>query len=250
MDLRERGASAGTRHPWELVRADFFVRLLADHDLLAGHRWLDVGAGDAWFATGLVEHLAADATVTCWDVNYTSEDLAGLGTDDGRVVLAAERPVGRFDRITLLDVIEHVEDDASFLRDVVADLSAPRGTVLLSVPAYQALFSEHDNALGHHRRYSPEQLRGVATGAGLEVVAEGGLFTSLLGARAVGKAVESARSTPREWNGVGAWSRGPALTRATVAALTLDASTSRLLARRHLRLPGLSCWLLGRSRGG
>ena len=67
--------AASTRHPWELVRADFFERLLADHDLLDARRWLDVGAGDAWFATELVERLPADATVTCWDINYTTEDL-------------------------------------------------------------------------------------------------------------------------------------------------------------------------------
>ena len=62
MDLRERAASATNRHPWELVRADFFERLLADHDLLDARRWLDVGAGDAWFATELVGRLPVDAT--------------------------------------------------------------------------------------------------------------------------------------------------------------------------------------------
>src|SRR4051794_23341958 len=104
MDLRERAASATNRHPWELVRADFFEGLLADHHLLDARRWLDVGAGDAWFATELVGRLPADATVACWDINYTSDDLAALGRDDQRVVLAAERPAARFDRITLLDV--------------------------------------------------------------------------------------------------------------------------------------------------
>src|SRR6478672_13917277 len=105
MDLRERAASATTRHPWELVRADFFERLLADHDLLDAPRWLDVGAGDAWFATELVGRLPADATVTCWDINYTTEVIAELGTEDERIVLASERPTGRFERVTLLDVI-------------------------------------------------------------------------------------------------------------------------------------------------
>jgi SAM-dependent methyltransferase len=250
MDLRERAASATTRHPWELVRADFFERLLADRDLLDAARWLDVGAGDAWFATELVERLRSDATVTCWDINYTTEDLAALGRDDGRVVLAAERPTSQFDRITLLDVIEHVEDDAGFLGGIVRDLLAPGGSVLISVPAYQPLFSRHDTALGHFRRYSPAQLRAVATGAGLEVDAEGGLFASLLGARAIAKAAERARPDPGEWTGVGAWSGGPMVTRVTITALALDASTSRLLARRHLRMPGLSCWALCRRRGG
>jgi hypothetical protein len=122
--------------------------------------------------------------------------------------------------------------------------------VLLSVPAYQPLFSRHDTALGHYRRYSPAGLRAVATGAGLDVIAEGGLFTSLLGARAVAKVGELARRTPKEWTGVGAWSGGPTVTRATVSALSLDAAASRALARRQWRIPGLSCWAIARSRGG
>lgn len=249
MDLRERAASAAARHPWEVVRADFFERLLADAGLLDATLWLDVGAGDAWFASELVTRLPADASVTCWDINYTAEDLVALGTDDPRVVLAAERPATRFARITLLDVIEHVEDDSGFLGGIVADLLDPDGVVLVSVPAYQPLFSRHDTELGHHRRYSPAQLRGVLQGSGLEVTAEGGLFTSLLAARAVGKVAERARPTPRAWTGIGAWSGGPAVTKATVAALSLDATTSRLLARHHHRIPGLSCWAIGR-RGG
>jgi hypothetical protein len=250
MDLRERAADAEARHPWELVRADFFERLLAEHDLLGATRWLDVGAGDGWFATELAARLPADATVTCWDVNYTTDDLAALARIDHRIVPATERPTARFERITLLDVIEHVEDDRTFLGGIVADLVEPGGSVLVSVPAYQALFSGHDTALGHHRRYSPAQLRSVVTGAGLDVVAEGGLFTSLLGARAVSKLAERMRSTPREWTGVGAWSGGPALTRATVAALAADAAANRFVARHHRRLPGLSCWALCRPRGG
>ena len=249
MDLRERARSGAPRHPWERVRADFFERLLEERGLLAATRWLDVGAGDAWFATELVGRLPADATVTCWDINYTTEVIAELGTEDERIVLASERPTGRFERVTLLDVIEHVADDEAFLGGVVADLLEADGTALISVPAYQTLFSNHDTALGHFRRYSPRQLRAVAVGAGLEVVAEGGLFTSLLGARAATKLAERVRP-PREWKGIGAWSGGPTTTKATIAALSADAATSRFLARRQLRAPGLSCWALCRRRHG
>ncbi len=55
----------------------------------------------------------------------------------------------------MLDVIEHVEDDVGFVRDVVDGSLAPGGWVLVSVPAYQSLFSSHDRALKHFRRYAP-----------------------------------------------------------------------------------------------
>ena len=244
MDLRERSSNASSRHPWELVRATFFERLLADHDLLGARRWLDVGAGDAWFSVELLARLPAAASITAWDINYAPDDVGALDTAGGRVVLASERPAGRFDRVMLLDVIEHVEDDHEFLTGVVNDLLEPDGVVLISVPAYQSLFSTHDTALGHYRRYTPAQLRTVAEGAGLQVVAHGGLFASLLGARGLTKLRERISNPDPNWTGVGAWSGSPMKTRAVVAALSADATVGRVLARRRLPLPGLSCWVL------
>lgn len=248
MDLRERPAQTPNRHPWELVRAKFFERLLADHDLLDAQRWLDVGAGDAWFAVELLARLPADASITAWDINYAPDDVGALDAAGGRVVLAAERPTQQFERITLLDVIEHVEDDHEFLNGVVDDLLEPDGVVLISVPAYQSLFSTHDTALGHFRRYTPTQLRAVAEGAGLQVVAHGGLFASLLGARGLTKLRERVSNPDPNWTGVGAWSGGPMKTRAIVAALSADAAMGRVLSGRRLPLPGLSCWVLGTRR--
>jgi hypothetical protein len=250
MDLRERAATADARHPWELVRADFFQRLLAERDLLGGPRWLDVGAGDAWFATELRTRLPADASVTCWDVNYSAEDLDAFAVAHPSIEFVVDRPTTRFERITLLDLIEHVDDDAAFLRGVVSELLEPDGMALVSACAYQSLFSQHDTALGHFRRYSPAKLRAVVTGAGLDVEAEGGLFTSLIGVRAAAKLAERLDLSPRTWTGIGEWSGGPAATRATIAVLAADAATSRWLTRRHRRLPGLSCWALCRRCGG
>ena len=244
MDLRERSTGAASRHPWELVRADFFERLLAEHRLLSASTWLDVGAGDAWFATDLRRHLEPDATITCWDINYAPEDVGARETADGRIELAAVRPTTRFSRILLLDVIEHVEDDATFLTDVVTDMLEPDGRVLISVPAYQSLFTAHDTALGHFRRYTPSQLGAVAARAGLRVDAAGGLFASLLGARAASLLKERITSPRPDWTGIGAWSGGPLATRATVAALSADAALARVAARHTHRFPGLSCWVL------
>ena len=244
MDLRERPAQTPNRHPWELVRAKFFERLLADHDLLGARRWLDVGAGDAWFAVELLARLPSDASITAWDINYAPDDVGALDAGGGRVVLAAERPTQRFERAMLLDVIEHVERDHDFLTGIVDDLLEPDGVVLISVPAYQALFSTHDTALGHFRRYTPGRLRAVAEGAGLRVVAHGGLFSSLLGARGLTKLRERISKPASDWTGLGGWTGGPMKTRAVVAALSADAAVGRVLASRGAALPGLSCWVL------
>lgn len=57
-----------------------------------------------------------------------------------------------FDIVTLLDVLEHVEDDDKALRDIHRILK-PGGLLIMTVPAYQFLWSEHDVALHHKRRY-------------------------------------------------------------------------------------------------
>lgn len=82
---------------------------------------------------------------------------------DGTVLLGdyREQLAGRwneFDTILLADVLEHVEDDRGFLRGI-AETMRPGATLLITVPAHRWLWSEHDVALGHFRRYRSRELR-------------------------------------------------------------------------------------------
>jgi SAM-dependent methyltransferase len=74
-----------------------------------------------------------------------------------------------FDLITCLDVIEHTPDDRVTLREL-RRVSRPGGFLLVTVPAYQGLWSMHDVANHHYRRYSRSRLRGAALDAGWRVV--------------------------------------------------------------------------------
>ncbi len=67
------------------------------------------------------------------------------------------------------DVLEHVDKDALAIAEA-ARVTKPGGHVMLTVPAYMFLWSEHDEALGHRRRYTPRQVRRLVEGAGLQVV--------------------------------------------------------------------------------
>lgn len=73
-----------------------------------------------------------------------------------------------FDLITCLDVIEHTPDDRVTLTEL-RRVTVPRGWLLVTVPAYQALWSGHDEANHHFRRYSRRTLRAAALQAGWEV---------------------------------------------------------------------------------
>ena len=248
MDLSERKSSSSTtRHPWEVARADFFLRLLERHDLLErAADWLDAGAGDAWFARRLRRHLPAAATITCWDANYASGDIELLRELDTNPEYVAERPARRFDRILMLDLLEHVEDDVAFVAASVRDLLHDDGFVVVSVPAYQSLSSAHDRTLHHHRRYSPASCRGLLERAGLAVISAGGLFLSLLPARIGQHLVERVRPATVSSSGVGEWSGGSVRTKALTRILMVDGRLSLALGEHGLAIPGLSYWALCR----
>jgi hypothetical protein len=247
VDIVERQGSS-TRHPWEVARAEFFLRLLERHGLLeSGDDWLDAGAGDAWFARQLRRVVRPAATITCWDIKYTPEDLEAEGSTETQVInFVADRPSSRFDRILMLDLIEHVEDDVGFVTATVDDLLVDNGLVLVSVPAYQALYSSHDRTFHHYRRYSPVGCRRLLEHAGLAVLSSGGLFFSLLPARLGQLLVERVRPASSLSSGVGDWNAARATTRTLTRALITDGRLSLLLSERGLSLPGLSYWALCR----
>jgi SAM-dependent methyltransferase len=73
-----------------------------------------------------------------------------------------------FDVVTALDVLEHVDDDMVALREILR-VMRDGGVLLITVPAYGFLWSEHDEALHHRRRYAASELRNKLTNAGFEV---------------------------------------------------------------------------------
>lgn len=236
MDLRERG-SGPARHPWELARSGFFRALIADHvDVRSVATVLDAGAGDGWFAAELADDLGPTATITCWDVNYRSADLAA--PTGARIVRTATPPERPFDLVLALDVLEHLDDPDTFLADAI--VPALGGPLVVSVPAQPWLFSEHDRMLEHRRRYRRRELLDLLR-RHVDVRASGPLFTSLVAPRAVSVAAERLGRAPRA-SGVGAWSAGPRATKSLAAVLDRDAAAGRWLAARGVMLPGLSVW--------
>jgi SAM-dependent methyltransferase len=247
MDLAEGNGTLLNRHPWERARAAFFFRLLrgAVGDARPV-RCLDVGCGDAWFASGLTEALAPSSTVTGWDTALDDATIQKLATYRCRALrLTKAAPKAPFDLVVCMDVLEHVEDDASFLGDLVGRYLAPGGLFLCSVPAWPALFSAHDVALKHYRRYTPGACRARLTRAGLQVLRSGGLFHVLLPVRWSQKVLWKLRKDPGERQlGIGGWSGSGLVTSLITAALRAEGRISALAAAAGLTLPGLSWWAL------
>ena len=244
MDLSEVGTEVVRRHPWEVSRSRFFLGLLEERRLTRSSQpILDIGAGDAWFARELSGVLPSTTDITCWDVNY-AESGSSVIEEAGDLILTAERPPGRFHGVLMLDVIEHIEKDVEFVRMVVHDLLEVDSWVLVSVPAYQGLYTSHDTALRHFRRYSPPECRDVLSSAGLVPVLEGGLFQSLLLVRGL-QALRERFFAPPQSHGIGAWEGGELVTRQMTRWLDLEGRFSlRMATKTKILVPGLSYWAL------
>ena len=76
---------------------------------------------------------------------------------------------GRYDLIVLLDVLEHIPDDLGALAALAPKLAAG-GRLLLTVPALPGLWSGHDVAHHHQRRYTARALEAVIAQAGFRTL--------------------------------------------------------------------------------
>ena len=128
---------------------------------------LDVGCG-----TGL-NHSVLSRFGNVFSIDISATALAfsrkrGITSLERCDAEATSFPDETFDLVTALDVLEHTEDDLSVLQEMWR-IAKPNATVLITVPAYGFLWSEHDEALHHRRRYSSHELRNKITNTGFAV---------------------------------------------------------------------------------
>ena len=243
MDLSERTEAGTRRHPWETARVQAIQQIIGGLGLNAP-RVLDVGAGDGYLLGAL--HAAFGFRRAIAQDIHLSESLARELSQPGiEFVRELTDPEYRAELILLLDVIEHVEDPGALLSHLARERLAPGGRMLITVPAFQRLYTEHDRALKHFRRYSRGQVIEQARRAGLSVIESGYLFASLLLPRAAAALRE--RLAPARnggsGHGVGHWQAGARLTQLLHSALVLDNRLCLAASERGLTLPGLTVWL-------
>lgn len=113
-----------------------------------------------------------------------SFDAVGMESDEAALKLCRARgvrafkgelpgdiPFSResFDFVLMLDVLEHLNDDQAAIREVV-NLLKPGGIIICTVPAYQWLWTKHDEIFHHKRRYNKKILSGLFERLQLETV--------------------------------------------------------------------------------
>jgi SAM-dependent methyltransferase len=155
---------AEDRHWWYQGRRRVLERAIARLGLPAQAHILDAGCGSG---RNMVE-LAHHGIVTGVELSGTSVQLArdrGVGEVLEGSVMDMPFEEGSFDLTVSLDVIEHLEDDVGALHEL-RRVTKPGGALLVTVPAYQWLWSGHDEINHHHRRYNRRTLLAAAERAG------------------------------------------------------------------------------------
>jgi SAM-dependent methyltransferase len=170
-------------HWWWRARNAYVTRRVAH--LFGGittARILDVGCGDAVLFPflsrfGFVEGIEPDPLVVTPDGPWRHR-ISLRPFDE---TFAPDEP---YDLVLMLDVVEHLDDPSGALR-LAGRLLRPGGRILLTVPAFNALWTHHDTINRHHTRFTRSSLRQVADAAGLSTESSGYLFQWLYAAKLV-----------------------------------------------------------------
>lgn len=150
-------------HWWFTGRQKVIGQLLK-HKTIPHHidRALDIGCGTG-FCTSLVSEIADSV----WCVEMAEEMIEILKQKNKNYHITQgwwpDVEINQtFQLVTLFDSLEHIADEARVLKKIESVLE-PGGVVMITVPAYMFLWSEHDTLSHHKRRYSKKYMRKMVT---------------------------------------------------------------------------------------
>jgi SAM-dependent methyltransferase len=181
---------------WFRARNDLIVWALRSH-FASARSLFEVGCGTGFVLAALRER--------CPRLRLAGGELSRAGLDVARSRLpdvpllqvdARRLPFeAEYDVVAAFDVLEHVREDETVLREL-ARAATPRGGVLLTVPQHPFLWSDADTFGGHERRYTRRELVAKLERAGLRVEHVTSFVTLLLPVVAGSRLVQRWRSKP------------------------------------------------------
>lgn len=162
-----------SKHFWWAVRRGMVRELVGDVTAELPLTILDVGCG-----SGLTGEMLTSlgAKVVGVDIQRQRDEMR-IEFVEGDYLSVSDR-LGSFDVVLALDAIEHFESETEVVSAIAANLR-PGGHLVVTVPAYRFLWSSHDVAHHHYRRYTKGSLLRALTAAGLDVKRAGYVFMGL-----------------------------------------------------------------------
>ncbi len=239
------------RHPWEEARIQVIANKLKKETAAISKKEilvLDIGCGDAYVAYRL-SLIFPRFRFLCVDTAFTpelretlknqiSEKISLFATLDEALLQHKDK----VDFVFLFDVIEHIDKDVEFLKMVHSNPLLSNDTkMFITVPAFQALFSNHDVFLKHYRRHTLVTLDKTIQSAGFKKIKDGYFFTILLIPRIIQKLVEKKTS---EVKGIGDYAGSSIKTFVIKNVLLIDYHFFNLFTSLGIKNPGLSCFTI------
>jgi SAM-dependent methyltransferase len=181
------------RHWWFRGRRRIIRAELDRLTLRAGTEILDAGCGSGRNMQELVDY----GRVSGIELSEQAAAVArtrNIGEVKVGQVEHLPWPSKSFDLVICLDVVEHTPDDRVTFAELFR-VCRPGGHLLVTVPAYEALWSRHDELSRHYRRYSRRTLARAATSAGWELERMTPFNSLLLGPAAAMRLFQRLRQT-------------------------------------------------------
>ena len=165
----QRMAELDSSHWWFVARRNILesvIRRIVRPP--ANARILEIGCGTGHNLAMLSKFGAVQATELDDNARAIATQRFGREIKPAALPDLSAFPEAHFDLVALLDVLEHVPDDRSALEAISGRLK-PNGKLLIAVPANPWMWSAHDEAHHHHRRYRKSELARVARETGYEI---------------------------------------------------------------------------------
>ena len=180
------------RHWWWRARERVILRALETHRPASGWKnVLDVGCGDGLFFDRLAE---LDGVELVEGVEPAAALVSANGPHRAQIHVvpfdASFEPGRRYSLVLMLDVLEHLEDPVGALRHALSLLDA-EGVFVATVPAFMALWTQHDELNHHFTRYDKVSFAALAAAAGLRVVESRYFFRWTAAAKLVARVREA-----------------------------------------------------------
>jgi len=241
MDLREK-TNNNYRHPWELSRTTNLIRVF--RKMLSEKKSItigDIGAGDMYFDNQLIMKLKEqNIKPVIYSIDNAYEN--NLSSTDEIIMLQdiSYLENNSLDCIIMMDVLEHIQDDSKFLKSALEKLK-DKGKLIITVPAFQNLYSSHDLYLKHFRRYSYKGLKNLLISSNLKIIKNHYFYSSLYIVRLLQLKIKGA-NTEKENSGIGMWkySEKNIITKSIEFILNIDFRANEMLNEYGIYLPGLS----------
>jgi len=256
MDIKELQVSddidSKKNHPWEYARSKVVLSILRKY--LKKHTSgsaLDIGCGDVFFLTKFADKYP-DFDLIAVDTAFDEELISKIASKNSNYNVKFFKDLQNVTNIDeaniifMLDLIEHIEDDVYFLKNLYSQsYISPNSIIVITVPAFNYLYYNHDKWLGHYRRYSLSSLKQSIRASGFSYIEGGYFFTSLIIPRFIQNTIDKFRERHGvDKEGIGNYKGGAVQSFLYEKFLLFDFYFFRLFRFLGIKMPGLSTFVI------